>query len=497
MRRGQKRRQTFVSEEKQKQIHEGDVIRITRRILENYAKKCSGGRIKYSEFYVLVKYCGARYLGLKKSERNKELVNDTLKYVMKDGDVIMEGQTINGLDWTEWGQYLVSSLIEDKEDDSEDIVFEPEKENDVNRVCDELVREYMIINREESKVSFREFEFVVFYVIQQVIGIKNREITDKILKQVTATLLARFPSLSISSDQAYLMNLNWQDKALNVVDVWNDNDSELLDSMSDESSDNEMKLEDDELEDDEDDNEVEEVEPMDMSDDVEEEEEFDETTQRGLFQKIVSLTSVDGVAPLFSLKDFDDEQTLFEFYDFSGDGEVQRLVNLLLEKKRIVREKNRLTPEEERKKLFFEDFGRSFTDSDRDELLKKLARREKNVVMTCRGNMGHGKKEQLLLFDCVLQRPSDFSLVSQKPHKDLCDFCGMWRMVDMRMRDRKSGITFLLGSLCHDLAKTTIALALALKDPEYNPNKAVHKRKLQRLVQKMSEANELKRTGSE
>lgn len=105
---------------------------------------------------------------MKKSERNKELVNDTLKYVMKDGDVIMEGQTINGLDWTEWGQYLVSSLIEDKEDDSEDIVFEPEKENDVNRVCDELVREYMIINREESKVSFREFEFVVFYVIQQV-----------------------------------------------------------------------------------------------------------------------------------------------------------------------------------------------------------------------------------------------------------------------------------------------------------------------------------------
>lgn len=452
------------------------------------------------EFQLLAYYCAKRFIR-DKSICDVKLIMNTLKHI---GDTwIEDGQRIKGLEWNERGQEMVSSLMEEHLSDFENLVPSPVSEKDVRtqRVCDALVKEYVIVNREDSKVSFRELEFVAFYVAEQVLGIKDRKHFDGFMKSLTDVLTTRFPSLYISSDKAYLKNLGWSDKALKIVDFWNDNDPEPAESMSmsEESSldDDDMKLEDEDepLEDDdelEDEDEVEEVEPMDLSD---EEEEFNETTQRGLFKKIVHLTSVDGLAPLFVLSDFDNEERLYEFYDFSANPEVQRLVDLLLEKKRVARKKKELSVEDQRKKQFFEDFGRSFTNTDRDELLQNLARREKNVVMTCRANMGHGKKEQLLLFDCVLQRSSDFYIVSQKPCKDLCDFCGMRRMVAYQLRDRKSGIVFLLGTLCHDLAKATIDLGLKL--PECKLNDSGHQRKLQRLVQKMSDANELKRTGSE
>lgn len=373
-----------------------------------------------------------------------------------------------------------------------------ETEKQVERVCDELVKDYVFESyvfddSEVSKIPFHEFEFVAFYVAQQIVGIKDRAFFKGFLKNITDSLTKHYHDVYVSSNKAYLVNLGWTEKALQIVDVLNDNISEPSVSMSDESSSDEMKLDDDEDVDVE-----EEVEPMDMSDEEGEllsDEEFDETTQRGLFKKIVKLTSVDGLTPILSLSDFDNEKTLFEFFDFSAIPEAQRCVDLLLEKKRLAREKNAKSPDELRKKEFFEDFDKSFKDADRNKLLEKLALRQKQTVLTCRSNMGHGKKEQLLLFDCVLLRPMDFDIQSQKPCKDLCDFCGMRRNVSYQMRDRKSGITFLIGPLCQELAVATIDLGLEL--PRCNPNLPKDQRKIQFLIQRMSDANERKRTGSE
>lgn len=143
-----------------------------------------------------------------------------------------------------------------------------------------------------------------------------------------------------------------------------------------------------------------------------------------------------------------------------------------------------------RKKQFFDDFAKNSSFSVDQFLKKKLRPHAYNALMTCRANLGHGKRDQLLLFDCVLHQPSNFEITSYDACKDVCDFCGLLRTITYEMREKRSGISFLLGVHCCNLVEALMALAKEL--PDCNPYHE-DQRKVDDLIDNIIAANQNKR----